>query len=141
MFRDIELLEVGDTLTITTRWDTLTYRVFETRAIAPDDVGALAVREGRDLVTLFTCHPYGQHTQRYLVYCERVDNAEAQESAGLVDRVMRAYLPAASEDSPSLTVELVLRVAGLVALVAIAVALVAVVVRRLRARRRTGARS
>lgn len=141
MFRDIELLEAGDTLTITTRWDTLTYRVFETRAIAPDDVGALAVREGRDLVTLFTCHPYGQHTRRYLVYCERVDNAEAQESAGLVDRVMRAYLPAASEDSPSLTVELVLRVAGLVALVAIAVALVAVIVRRLRARRRTGPRS
>lgn len=130
MFRDIELLEVGDTLTITTRWDTLTYRVFQTRAISPDDVDALAVQEGRDLVTLFTCHPYGQHTQRYLVYCERVDNDEAQKSAGVVERAVRAYLPAASEESPSLTVELVLRAAGLMALAAVSIALIVVLARR-----------
>ena len=138
MFRDIELLEVGDTLTITTRWDTLTYRVFETRVIEPDDVDALAVQEGRDLVTLFTCHPYGQHTHRYLVYCERVDNAEAQESPGLVERAMRAYLPAPAEGSPELTAEFVLRAAGLVALLVIAVALVVTLVRRVRGARRGG---
>ena len=90
--RDIELLEVGDTLTITTRWDTLTYRVIETRAIAPDDGGARRAG-GRDLVTLFTCHPYGQHAA-LLVYCERVDNAGGTESAGLVDGVMRSVPPA-----------------------------------------------
>lgn len=138
MFRDIELLEVGDTLTITTRWDTLTYRVFETRVIEPDDVDALAVQEGRDLVTLFTCHPYGQHTHRYLVYCERVDNDEAQRSPGLVERAVRAYLPAPAEGSPELTAEFVLRVAGLVALAAIAAALVVTLVRRVRGARRGG---
>ena len=138
MFRDIELLEVGDTLTITTKWDTLTYRVYETRVIDPDDAGALAVQEGRDLVTLFTCHPYGQHTHRYLVYCERVDNDEAQRSPGLVERAVRAYLPAPSEGSPELTAEFVLRVAGLVALAAIAVALAVTLVRRVRGARRGG---
>ena len=69
MFRDIELLEVGDTITITTAWDELTYRVCEIRVIEPDDVDALAVQEGRDLVTLFTCHPYAVSSHRYLVYC------------------------------------------------------------------------
>lgn len=138
MFRDIELMEVGDTVTITTPWERLTYRACEIRVITPDDVDALAVQEGRDLVTLFTCHPYGQHTHRYLVYCERVDNDEAQESPGLVERAVRAYLPAASEGSPALTVELVLRVAGLAALVVIAAALVVTLVRRMRGAQRGG---
>ena len=28
--------------------------------------------EGKDMVTLVTCHPYPHNYQRYLVYCERV---------------------------------------------------------------------
>lgn len=138
MFRDIELVQVGDTVTITTPWDVLTYRACEIRLISPDDVDALAIQDGRDLVTLFTCHPYGAHTQRYLVYCERVDNAEAQQSPGVVERAVRAFLPAPAEDSPSLTVEFVLRLVGLVLLVVTTVVLVVMLVRRLRAPRRGG---
>ena len=132
MFRDIELLRMGDTLTITTAWDVLTYRVCEVRVIQPDDVSALAVQEGRDLVTLFTCHPYGEHTQRYLVYCERVEDVEAQAGPSPLERAVRSYLPAPAEDSPSLTVEFVARVMGLVALVIVAIALVAALIRRVR---------
>lgn len=138
MFRDIELMQIGDTLTITTPWDVLTYRACEIRVIDPSDVDAVRVQEGRDLVTLFTCHPYGQHTQRYLVYCERVDNAEAQRSPGAAERVVRAFLPAPAEDSPSLTVEFVLRLVGLALLAVTTVVLVVVLVRRLRAARRGG---
>lgn len=134
MFRDIELLEVGDTLTITTSWDELTYRVCEIRVIEPDDVDALAVQEGRDLVTLFTCHPYAVSTQRYLVYCERVENDEAQASPGAVERVVAAFLPAESTGSPALEVERWLRIGGLALLVVVLVLLVATIVRRVRGR-------
>lgn len=134
MFRDIELLEVGDTLTITTSWDEFTYRVCEIRVIEPDDVDALAVQEGRDLVTLFTCHPYAVSTQRYLVYCERVENDEAQASPGAVERVVAAFLPAESTGSPALEVERWLRIGGLALLVVVLVLLVATIVRRVRGR-------
>lgn len=134
MFRDIELLEVGDTLTITTSWDELTYRVCEICVIEPDDVDALAVQEGRDLVTLFTCHPYAVSTQRYLVYCERVENDEAQASPGAVERVVAAFLPAESTGSPALEVERWLRIGGLALLVVVLVLLVATIVRRVSGR-------
>lgn len=137
LFRDIELMEVGDTLTITTPWDVLTYRACEIRVIDPTDVDAVRVQPGRELVTLFTCHPYGQHTYRYLVYCERVDNAEAQPSASAAERVVRAFLPAPAADSPSLTVEFALKVAGLALFVVVAVLLAVTAVRRAR-RRSTG---
>lgn len=136
MFRDIELLEVGDTITITTAWDELTYRVCEIRVIEPDDVDALAVQEGRDLVTLFTCHPYAVSTQRYLVYCERVPNEETQPSPGAVERVVAAFLPAESTGSPALEVERWLRIGGLALLVVVLVLLVATIVRRVRGRAR-----
>lgn len=132
MFRDIELLEVGDTLTITTAWDELTYRVCEIRVIEPDDVSALAVQEGRDMVTLFTCHPYAVSTQRYLVYCERVGNDEAQASPGAVERVVAAFLPAESAGSPALEMERWLRIGGLVLLAVVTVLLIVTIMRRAR---------
>lgn len=73
MFRNIDLLEIGDRLTITNSWDTLTYQVCEIRIIAPDEIDAVLIQEGRDLLTIFTCHPYPENYQRYVVYCERVE--------------------------------------------------------------------
>lgn len=71
MFRDIEKLEVGDPVKITNLWETLTYRVVETKVILPEDIQEVLIQPGRDLVTLVTCHPYGENTHRYVVYCER----------------------------------------------------------------------
>ena len=72
MFRDIELLSLGDEVYITNFWETLTYRVVETKVILPTDTDEVLIQEGRDMVTLITCHPYGNNTHRYAVYCERV---------------------------------------------------------------------
>ena len=72
MFRDIEKLEIGDEITITNLWETLTYQVDRIRIIRPDDTQEVLIQEGRDLVTLITCHPYGRSDQRYVVYCKRV---------------------------------------------------------------------
>lgn len=72
MFRDIEKLQVGDEITVTNLWETMTYRVAEIKVILPTDTQEVLIQEGRDLVTLITCHPYRHNYQRYVVYCERV---------------------------------------------------------------------
>lgn len=72
MFRDIENLKTGDEVLVTNFRETLTYRVAETAVIDPADIDAILIQEGRDLVTLITCHPYHHNYQRYVVYCERI---------------------------------------------------------------------
>lgn len=72
MFRDIERLELGDEITITNFRETLVYRVVEIVIILPTDIDKVLIQEGRDLVTLITCHPYRFNYQRYVVYCERM---------------------------------------------------------------------
>lgn len=71
MFRDIEVLKPGDLVEVTNLWGTLYYEVIKTIAIYPDDIDAVKILEGEDLVTLITCHPYTQNWQRYVVYCAR----------------------------------------------------------------------
>lgn len=73
-FRYIEKLEVGDLIYITNIWSKLTYQVKEIKIVDPDDVSDIRIAEGKDLVTLLTCHPYASGGKyRYIVICERVD--------------------------------------------------------------------
>ena len=74
MFRDIEALEVGDKIYIENFREKLIYQVTELRIIEPTDIDKLLIQEGKDMVTLVTCHPYGYNYQRYVVFCERVKN-------------------------------------------------------------------
>ena len=80
-FRYIDKLKVGDLVSITNLWETLTYRVCEIKIIDPHDVTEILIQPGRELLTLLTCHPYASGgRQRYVVYCERVESPEAQKS-------------------------------------------------------------
>ena len=80
-FRYIDKLKVGDLVSITNLWETLTYRVCEIKIIDPYDVEEILIQPGRELLTLLTCHPYASGgRQRYVVYCERVESPEAQKS-------------------------------------------------------------
>ncbi|HMM07206.1 MAG TPA: class C sortase [Clostridiales bacterium] len=73
-FRYIEKLKAGDLVYITNIWETLTYQVKETKIVDPDDISDIRIVEGKDLVTLLTCHPYASDGKyRYIVICERVD--------------------------------------------------------------------
>lgn len=81
MFRDIEKLKAGDLVTITTPWNTLTYQVFQTEIIFPDEINKILIQPGADMLTLFTCHPYRQNSHRYVVYCERTLTIEAEASS------------------------------------------------------------
>lgn len=82
MFRHIETLRTGDTIVIRNPWETLTYRVTEAMQIEPDEIDKVLIQEGKDLVTLLTCHPYPVNNKRYVVYCERVeaDEGDPQET-------------------------------------------------------------
>lgn len=78
-FRHIDRLQVGDTVTITNLWETLTYAVVDMQIIQPDQVGKIKIQPGRDLLTLITCHPYASGgRQRLVVYCERVRQEPCQ---------------------------------------------------------------
>ncbi|MCD7981745.1 MAG: class C sortase [Clostridiales bacterium] len=74
-FREIEKLGAGDAVIITNPWATLGYRVESIDIIDPGDSDKVMIREGRDMVTLLTCHPYRSHGKyRYVVYCVRDDS-------------------------------------------------------------------
>lgn len=137
MFRDIEEMKEGDTVTVTTPWERLTYQAVGIAVVDPSDVESLGIQQGRDMLTLLTCHPYGVSSDRYLVYCERVDNADAQESPGVLERAIAALLPAPAEDSPSSTIEFWLKVVGLAIVGVVIVVLAVDLVRTLVARSRT----
>ena len=71
-FRHIDRLQVGDTVTLTNLWETLTYAVTDIEIIQPHEVDKVKIQPNRDLLTLITCHPYASGgRQRYVVYCER----------------------------------------------------------------------
>lgn len=72
-FRHIDRLQVGDTVKLTNLWVTLAYTVANIQIIQPHEVEKIKIQQGRDLLTLVTCHPYASGgRQRYVVYCERV---------------------------------------------------------------------
>ena len=76
-FRYITDLKQGDRVAIQNPWETLEYEVAETKIIAPNDIEEIHIQEGRELLTLLTCHPYASGgKQRYLVICERVNQEE-----------------------------------------------------------------
>ena len=71
-FRHIDRLQVGDTVQLTNLWETLTYTVTDIQIILPHEVDKIKIQQGRDLLTLLTCHPYASGgRQRYVVVCER----------------------------------------------------------------------
>lgn len=76
-FLDIETLSVGDRVFIDNLWETLEYSVSEIKIINPDDIDAVKIQDGKDMVTLFTCHPYWDSTYRYAVFCTRVNNDDS----------------------------------------------------------------
>lgn len=75
-FKDIEYLSAGDRIYIKNSWEELVYEVEKIDIVTPNDVDAVKIRPGKDMVTLLTCHPYGSNGKyRYLVYCSRVKDA------------------------------------------------------------------
>lgn len=80
LWDNLKNVKVGDAVYISTFGERLKYQVYDIEIVTPDKTESLAKQEGRDLVTLITCTPYGINTHRILVHAERVpmDPAESE---------------------------------------------------------------
>lgn len=78
IFTDLDQLGVGDAFYLHSWGQTLAYQVDQILTVNPWETEELQVQEGRDLVTLITCVPYGVNTHRLLVRGERVELPEKQ---------------------------------------------------------------
>ena len=81
LFSDIDQLEKGDVFFIHVLGDTLAYEVDGINTVVPTDTSLLQIEEGKDLVTLVTCTPFGVNTHRLLVRGHRVLYTPEQEVA------------------------------------------------------------
>lgn len=73
-FLHLDELQVGDFVYIDNIWALMKYEVVDIQIISPDDIDAIKIQEGRDLITLLTCHPPNTGgRQRLLVFCEKVN--------------------------------------------------------------------
>lgn len=96
LFTDVDQLERGDRIYIHVLDEILAYEVDQILPMVDKDdmetlQEALKIEEGRDLITLFTCTPYGVNSHRLLVRGTRVPYEGEEEVAGTpVDTMMRA---------------------------------------------------
>ena len=71
-FREIERIKIGDEVKIRNPWENIIYVVTSIDIIKPTDTDRVKIQEGKDMITLITCHPYRSHGKyRYLVFCEK----------------------------------------------------------------------
>lgn len=81
LFTDLDQIEEGDRFYIHILDQTLAYEVCEILPMVDKTdreaiTNALAIREGEDLVTLYTCTPYGVNSHRLLVTGRRIPYEE-----------------------------------------------------------------
>lgn len=72
MFDNLNKLAIGDTFTIETLGTRVAYQVDDIKVVLPEEVEHLRPIDGKDLVTLVTCTPYGINSHRLLVRGERL---------------------------------------------------------------------
>lgn len=97
LFSDIDQLAEGDTFYIHVLGEVLAYRVDAINTVLPTDTSLLQIEDGKDLVTLVTCTPFGVNTHRLLVRGHRVpytpkQEAEAAETQKAASSWTRHYL-------------------------------------------------
>lgn len=78
LLTNLDKLENGDKIVIKVLKEVLTYSVVSVNTVFPEEIELLKPQEGRDLLTVFTCTPYGVNSHRLLVMAERVENEEEE---------------------------------------------------------------
>jgi len=86
LFSDIDQLAEGDMFYIHVLGDTLVYEVDSINTVVPTDTSLLQIEEGKDLVTLVTCTPFGVNTHRLLVRGHRVPYVPAREAVAAAEK-------------------------------------------------------
>lgn len=81
MFTDLDQVKEGDLVYLYVLNKTLTYEVDQTTVTTPDDTDAIQIIDGKDLLTLLTCTPYGTNTHRLLVRGHRIFPDETRSAS------------------------------------------------------------
>ncbi len=72
-FDNITNLNISDNVSVTNYWQTLNYKVIETKVVTKTETKDIYIQKGKDLLTLMTCISDGHGSfNRYIVVCERV---------------------------------------------------------------------
>lgn len=86
LFSDIDQLTEGDTFYIHVLGEVLAYKVDAIHTVLPTDTSLLQIEDGKDLVTLVTCTPFGVNTHRLIVRGHRVPYVPEQEATAAAEK-------------------------------------------------------
>lgn len=79
MFTRIQELENDDYFNIYILGEKLSYKVYQIKIVLPTEVEDIKIQDGKDLITLVTCTPYGINTHRLLVQATRIEPHEEDD--------------------------------------------------------------
>ena len=79
LFTDLDQLTEGDVFYIKVLDHTLCYTVDQIVTVLPDETKELAIKDGKDYVTLVTCTPYGINSHRLFVRGVRTPYDDTQD--------------------------------------------------------------
>ncbi len=80
LFTDLDQIKEGDKFYIHILGEVLAYQVEDISIIKPFETEELSLKEGKDYVTLVTCHPYAINTHRLLVRGVRTTYQKKKET-------------------------------------------------------------
>lgn len=86
LFSDIDQLAEGDVFYIHVLGEVLAYEVDAINTVLPTDTSLLQIEDGKDLVTMVTCTPFGVNTHRLLVRGHRVPYTPEQEATAAAEK-------------------------------------------------------
>ena len=86
LFSDIDQLAVGDMFYIHVLGEVLAYKVDAIHTVLPTDTSLLQIADGKDLVTLVTCTPFGINTHRLLVRGHRIPYTPDQATTAAAEK-------------------------------------------------------
>lgn len=89
IFTDADQLVKGDKFFLYILDETLAYEIDRIEVVKPDNADYLQIEEGKDLVTLLTCTPYGVNSHRMLIRGHRIEFVEAD----IQDQARQRVLP------------------------------------------------
>lgn len=90
LFTDLDQIETGDKFYLTSLDETFAYEVDQIKVVEPTQTEDLAIEEGKDLVTLVTCTPYGVNSHRLLIRGHRIPYEKAEQQEKRIIRKTRS---------------------------------------------------
>lgn len=72
LFDNLIKVKKGQSIYLSVAGQRLKYKIHQTRVVLPSETSNLEKIEGKDLLTLITCTPYGINSHRLLVHAHRV---------------------------------------------------------------------